>query len=196
MTQAPQVAPAGWYPSPDGAPVRRWWDGSQWTDAASPLEPGPAVSGWALPGPPPLGALSVAARVFAMLTGLTGPTGLGAHVWRQHEPPAWLGHDLTVGLIGAGAGFFVVATVFWLVWQHRALGYFPPDQPRPRLLRVWWVLWLAGALLAGFGALWPWVGFAASLLVTAAVPCAWLVVVRLTRAMARPPELVREHPDA
>ena len=36
MTQAPQAVPAGWYPSPDGAPVHRWWDGTMWTDATHP----------------------------------------------------------------------------------------------------------------------------------------------------------------
>ncbi len=29
--QAPAVAPAGWYPNPEG-PGRRYWDGSRWTE--------------------------------------------------------------------------------------------------------------------------------------------------------------------
>ena len=43
MTQ-PTMPPPGWYPSPDGQPVHRWWDGSQWTGntqagPASPQQP-------------------------------------------------------------------------------------------------------------------------------------------------------------
>jgi uncharacterized protein DUF2510 len=47
MTQP--LAPAGWYPNPDGTPSLRWWDGSRWTDAVqeSPPPPPPAT-----PAPP------------------------------------------------------------------------------------------------------------------------------------------------
>jgi hypothetical protein len=38
----PHVAPAGWYPAPDGTGGQRWWDGTQWTEYASPLAPPPA----------------------------------------------------------------------------------------------------------------------------------------------------------
>jgi uncharacterized RDD family membrane protein YckC len=39
MTDAPQPAPEGWYPDPDGTPDRlRWWDGERWTDNRRPDE--------------------------------------------------------------------------------------------------------------------------------------------------------------
>jgi Protein of unknown function (DUF2510) len=37
----PDVAPPGWYPAPDGTGGQRWWDGTQWTQYASPLAPPP-----------------------------------------------------------------------------------------------------------------------------------------------------------
>lgn len=30
-------APAGWYPEPDGREGQRWWDGTRWTEYATPL---------------------------------------------------------------------------------------------------------------------------------------------------------------
>lgn len=38
----PVVAPAGWYPDPNGAPAQRWWDGHQWTAHVAPT-PRPAA---------------------------------------------------------------------------------------------------------------------------------------------------------
>lgn len=31
------AAPAGWYPEPSGAEGQRWWDGTRWTEYATPL---------------------------------------------------------------------------------------------------------------------------------------------------------------
>ena len=31
------TAPAGWYPEPDGREGQRWWDGTRWTEYATPL---------------------------------------------------------------------------------------------------------------------------------------------------------------
>jgi Protein of unknown function (DUF2510) len=40
----PVVAPPGWYPDPDGTPgMVRWWNGSGWSDVATPAGPGLAV---------------------------------------------------------------------------------------------------------------------------------------------------------
>src|SRR5688572_22566991 len=36
MTES-HAAPAGWYPEPSGAEGQRWWDGTGWTDYATPL---------------------------------------------------------------------------------------------------------------------------------------------------------------
>ncbi|MFD4422831.1 DUF2510 domain-containing protein [Agromyces sp. NPDC058484] len=33
------VAPAGWYPQPDGTFGQRWWDGARWTEHTSPIAP-------------------------------------------------------------------------------------------------------------------------------------------------------------
>jgi len=37
----PQLPPPGWYPEPSGAEGQRWWDGTRWTDYATPLAPPP-----------------------------------------------------------------------------------------------------------------------------------------------------------
>lgn len=34
-----EAAPAGWYPDPNGHPLRRYWDGHQWTEQTSPAPP-------------------------------------------------------------------------------------------------------------------------------------------------------------
>lgn len=31
--------PPGWHPDPGGAPMWRWWDGQQWTNATAPYPP-------------------------------------------------------------------------------------------------------------------------------------------------------------
>jgi len=56
------TTPAGWYPSPDGMPVERFWDGSQWTQhqrvpSAQSKGFNPAISGDLHAGPTTLGAL-------------------------------------------------------------------------------------------------------------------------------------------
>lgn len=33
----PRLPPPGWYPEPSGAEGQRWWDGSRWTEYATPL---------------------------------------------------------------------------------------------------------------------------------------------------------------
>ncbi|KQM81902.1 DUF2510 domain-containing protein [Agromyces sp. Leaf222] len=38
LAQPASAAPAGWYPDPHGAPMRRWWDGYTWTDHVAPTE--------------------------------------------------------------------------------------------------------------------------------------------------------------
>ncbi|MBT2517525.1 DUF2510 domain-containing protein [Streptomyces sp. ISL-90] len=35
------TAPAGWYPEPSGTDGQRWWDGTRWTEYATPLSPPP-----------------------------------------------------------------------------------------------------------------------------------------------------------
>ena len=147
MTQAPQAVPAGWYPSPDGAPVHRWWDGTMWTDATHPpqapaqpdpvervepvaVEPGPAASGWPAPAPPSLGPLALVTRVFVALAGLGLPLAWGAQAWRLADPPEWLTENVAVGLTGAASGLLLVAGLFWMVWQYRVAKAFPPGTPR------------------------------------------------------------------
>ncbi|MFF2494267.1 DUF2510 domain-containing protein [Agromyces sp. NPDC058064] len=39
----PRTAPAGWYPEPSGAEGQRWWDGTQWTEYATPLAAPPVA---------------------------------------------------------------------------------------------------------------------------------------------------------
>jgi len=40
------TAPPGWYPEPDGTEGQRWWDGTRWTEYATPLAapPSPQVA--------------------------------------------------------------------------------------------------------------------------------------------------------
>ncbi len=142
MTQAPQAVPAGWYPSPDGAPVFRWWDGAMWTDATqpypqaapgplpAPVEPGPAASGWVAQEPPRLGMLALITRVFVVVAGFAAPVAMGAQLWRQADPPEWLTEDVARGSAGAASGLLLVAALFWCVWQYRVARSFPPGTPR------------------------------------------------------------------
>lgn len=39
------AAPAGWYPEPSGAEGQRWWDGTRWTEYATPLAAPPQPAG-------------------------------------------------------------------------------------------------------------------------------------------------------
>ncbi|MDF0512478.1 DUF2510 domain-containing protein [Agromyces sp. H3Y2-19a] len=38
----PRLPPPGWYPEPSGAEGQRWWDGTRWTEYATPLAAPPA----------------------------------------------------------------------------------------------------------------------------------------------------------
>lgn len=158
MTQAPQSAPAGWYPSPDGAPVHRWWDGAMWTDATQQVappppeqpgvEPGPAVSGWTAPDAPRLGTLALITRVFVAAAGLAMPLAWVARAWREMDPPAWLTEDVALGVTGAASGLLVVAGLFWMLWQFRVARAFPPGTPRRS------PGWHAGSWLVPVGLWW------------------------------------------
>ena len=162
MTQAPHSAPAGWYPSPDGAPVQRWWDGVMWTDATVTAEPAevdprhdvwevPAISGWVAPEPPRAGALGLLTRVAVALAGLAAPLAAGARVWRRADPPGWLTDDVALAAAGAALGLLVVAAVTWMVWQYRVADSFPPGATRRP------PAWHVGSWLVPVGALWlPW----------------------------------------
>lgn len=141
MTQAPQAAPAGWYPSPDGAPVHRWWDGTMWTHATHPppapatpspdvRRPGPAASGWPAPQTPRLRPWALATRLFVALAGPAVPLAVGANLWRSTDPPEWLTEDVALGVAGTAAGLLLLAGLFWLVWQYRVTRSFPPGTPR------------------------------------------------------------------
>lgn len=142
MTQAPQTAPAGWYPSPDGDPVLRWWDGTLWTDATripaplaseplpAPADPGPPVSGWPAPQPPRLGAWSLLTRVLVVLAGVALPSASALRLWRGRQPPEWLTEDVSAGASGTAWGLLVVVGLAWFVWQFRAASTFPPGTTR------------------------------------------------------------------
>ena len=124
MTQAPQAAPAGWYPSPDGAPVHRWWDGAMWTDATRQLPPppqaplpqapppeapprvelGPAMSGWPAPPTPNLGPLALVTQVFVALAGLAVPVAWAARAWPRPLPAARHPGERAQLLAGGAAG--------------------------------------------------------------------------------------------
>ncbi|MCB0886056.1 MAG: DUF2510 domain-containing protein [Propionibacteriaceae bacterium] len=79
MTSPHTPPPAGCYPSPDGAPVLRWWDGTQWTaqqqPQPTPLPAGPTVRGDGLTG------LATATRVLLISSGIV----------RQASPAAFAG---------------------------------------------------------------------------------------------------------
>ena len=51
--QQQPTAPAGWHPDPAGTPRLRWWDGMQWTEHFTDLQPtAPAVGASYVPGTP------------------------------------------------------------------------------------------------------------------------------------------------
>lgn len=153
MTQNPQTAPAGWYPSPDGAPVLRWWDGTMWTHhthepappaptAPTPVAPtasvpaaesppsGPAASGWPAPEPPRIARLAMFTRVLVAFTGVAIPLVVGAQLWRRADPPAWLSEYVVEVATGVTGALFVLSAVAWLLWQNRVAATFPPGTPR------------------------------------------------------------------
>lgn len=116
IAATPPLPAAGWYTSPDNSTVNRWWDGSQWTEHASPKV--------AAPGSPPQ-IVYVSARpgeksagiayLFFWLLG-----GVSAHnFYLGRIGPAigflalyWGGWALT----GVGVGFvMLLAAVIWLI---------------------------------------------------------------------------------
>lgn len=93
MTGPAQPAP-GWYPDPDGtAGVVRWWDGTGWSDVATPAGPGVAVQSSPVLTPP-----------------VRSPAPVPETAWSQ-DPPArtpWIvGISLLVLVAVVGAALFL-----------------------------------------------------------------------------------------
>lgn len=60
---------AGWYPDPAGAPMLRYFDGTDWTEHRAPVAAAPSAVG-VMTNPRPSGATAVIAGVMAILGGL------------------------------------------------------------------------------------------------------------------------------
>ncbi|MEM8922454.1 MAG: DUF2510 domain-containing protein [Actinomycetota bacterium] len=107
----------GWYPDPQNAAQLRYWDGAQWTEAVSPVQPAPAPA----PGPPgaaattqvagPPGSPDPAYQPFQPVQAPVGPAhGLGRFGdWIGEMLRTLIGHIIPVLLI-----LFVVPAVSWI----------------------------------------------------------------------------------
>ena len=107
--QAPQNPP-GWYP--DGTGMQRWWDGTQWTENAAPMQPPVPAS----TSDPKMVATLV--HVSALLVGFIGPL-VGYLVYpndpfiRDHSREALNFHlTLLIGFVVAFALTFVIIGIF------------------------------------------------------------------------------------
>jgi hypothetical protein len=97
------AAPAGWYQTgetgPDGLPVERWWDGSQWSAMVRPL-------GGGGPGGPGLGSRTKALIAAGAIVVLVGG-GLGAYFGLHNNsstPTATSQNTPNTGLGGGNGG--------------------------------------------------------------------------------------------
>ena len=111
-----QNPPPGWYPDPQG--VNRWWDGTQWGEAATPAP----VASSSTSDPK---SMAVLAQVLGILTGLIGPliiylvNGEKDPYVRHHSSEA-LNFQLTV-LIAYLVSFVLMLVLigfllFFVVW--------------------------------------------------------------------------------
>ncbi len=110
-TPNPGQGPApGWYPDPNGQPLQRWWDGTQWTDQVS--GGGPGAAG-AVPGDRSLAQL---VHILGLLTGFLGPLILWL-IKRDEDPFASqhaveaLNFQITVAIAAFVSGLLILVII-------------------------------------------------------------------------------------
>ena len=131
------MPPANWYPSPDGRPLLRWWDGQRWTDDLYPLAA-------------PLGSGGSG--------GQTASAGSGSRQsldrWVKIAVPIYIAYATVTSLIyGLAAAPYYRA--LWK-WFHTLTRYVHAGRPAPAPPQqpAWMLLLSLGSLaLTGLGVL-------------------------------------------
>lgn len=134
--QPPSPTTVGWFPSPDGAPVLRWWNGHTWADRTVPL-PAPGLPSPPVAIPKPLGGIALATRIGIAVTAAVALAGLARELFGMRAMAAYVDGtgplaDLeTYDLLGTiqspvQSATVLVSGILWMVWQYRAAVRFGP----------------------------------------------------------------------
>lgn len=111
MDGSEQTPAPGWYPDPNGQPVQRWWDGTQWTDQTSAASTG----GGGIDATSDTGMAQLV-HILGLLTGFLGPLiiwlvkGDESPFVTQHAKEA-LNFQITVAIAATVSGLLIFVII-------------------------------------------------------------------------------------